>query len=117
MSKSDKENGAVALYFLPNLGTEAEYTFVPNSKFKRDNGSDAYDVGLFLRDNEILHLLPAREKFVRGRVVEIPIKEGKVSIYASQWVELSEEKAEAMAGDGSAHMHGIDQIAVEYLTA
>ncbi len=102
------------MFFRTKNCAEAEYTFFPTAKFKRECGCDADDVGFFLRDNELLKLVPVREKLVRDGLVTILIKEGRVTIRADEWVELSVEQADAMVSKGLAEVHGIDQISREY---
>lgn len=103
-------------YLVPRAGSEAEYTFYPNSKFKKDRGSDAEDVGFFLRDNEILCLRATGKRSVGRGLVKILIQEGTVSIHSEQWLELSARRANELLANESAELHGIDQITREYLS-
>lgn len=104
------------LHFLPNKGTEAEYTFYPSKTFMAAHGSDEKDVGFFLADNEVLLLEPTKPPKSTKGLLTICIEEGKVTINESQWTVLSPEEAEKFLKKKNVSIHTIDNIVAEYLS-
>lgn len=110
--KGSGASASIVLYYRPKDGTEAEYTFYPNKKFKVVHDAEADDVGFFLKDNEVLKLEPTKKVSTKADILTIPIEEGKVTIWTDQW-DIVEEKALKKL---KLVVHDIDKIINEYLT-
>jgi len=102
-------------YWRPKPGTEAEYTFIPTTAFKKMVRSKAADVGFFLRDDEVLALAPVKAVSTKAGVLSVVIEEGVVTLQADRWDSLDEKQCQAAVRKG-ATVHGIEDITREYLS-
>ena len=104
------------LYFIPANKTEAEYTFIPSKKFKKEHGAEAEDVGFFLNHEEVLKLEPIKKPVIKKGVMTISIDEGIVALKQGAWEELTEQQVNSLAAKSEISIHDIDNMIREFLS-
>ena len=95
--------------------SEAEYTFYPSARLRRELGRTDPDVGFVLNRDEVLELQPTKAPTSTGGVTTITLDEGRLTLRAKEWESLSEAEVAALRRRSkSVSMHDINRVVAEY---